>query len=918
MKITKFLVAKVILTVSYLVSGGVLIFESCLNGPSSANKSNAVGGTIADIINGMGGDQTVEVLPTSLKIDSKISEAKVGEFLTLTTTTLPEDATYQSVDFTSSDTSVATVTSGGYVSFIKAGSVTITANNINYPEIKDTMTVNVSNIEVESITSTINAPLNDGVYTLTVGSSYSVTNVITPDNATIKTVTYEMDENPYVTLSSNGRLTPRESSDGSIIEIKVNCGSISSSLKVMTEVYKVEEIPLTAINTSTSSTSIYVTQSWTPSFTFTPANATDRSYTLSTSDSSVASISGKSVKGVKAGTATITATSTKYPDVKAIINVTVNAQPAVTDFTTTTSLTMTEGTTRTISVSNIKPAYANASSKTYSSDNNSVAKVSTAGKITAVAPGTAHITVKVGSISKAVTVTVVAKPAPEVDKTTDFLIESVANPVVFAGKSINIASFYKVSGFLSGDASYNPPNKSITYSLADPSLGTISGSSLTPKCVGEFTIYITHTASGITKEVTMLALDDFMVDGSKENSSKNIKFSEVFEFEVGKTDDDFIRIDSDSAAESWEVKNSDNSIITVKDNGGKYSVTGVGEGSSTITVVPRYGANVYEDMSKTIHVNVAHVRTTKFEASMTRTRFNGDVVDINPDLENNCYINDKLTLTTSIDDGVTLSNIVYSSSDKDVVAINNNGQMWINGIGKVTITATEAITNRTQEFRLNIQNRISLVEDNPFSVSGVEASYDEKTGLYSIENGHVGKVTLNFAEGTTYKTVKWTTSDEEIATMGGDGTISPLKAGKITLTATVDDGYSTEKVVVTVKLKINKQPVIKDLQQFFLFVRKALGHFGAFLVFGVFSALTYMMWFRGKHWFWSTPLTVIQGFGLAGLTEFIQLHVPGRAGLFSDVIIDTSGCVLGIFITGALIILITLLSWRRKKKKKID
>jgi len=576
---------------------------------------------------------------------------------------------------------------------------------------------------------------------------------------------------------------------------------------------------------------------------------------------------------------------------------------------------MTEGTTKTISISNIKPAYANASSKSYTSDNTAIAKVSSAGKITAVAPGTAHITVKVGSVTKTVTVTVTAKPAPEVDKTSDFTVENVANPVVYAGKSANITSYYKVTGFLSDGVSYNPPNKSVTYSVADDSIATVSGSSITPKCVGEFTVYITHTASGITKEVTMLALDDFHIDGGKGQVSKNIKYSESFEFEVGTSGDEFTRVDG-ALEETWSIKNSDDSIITVKENGGKYSVTGVGEGNATITIVPHYGSEAYESMSKTVKVKVDHVRTTAFNVSMTRTKYNGDVIDINPDLENNCYRNDQLSLSTSIDEGTTLKDIEYTSSDKDVVIINNEGRMWVMGIGKVTITATEKITGKSQEFRLNIQNRISLVEDNPFSVSGVDCTYDEATGFYGIENGHPGRIALNFAEGTTYRTVEWTTSNDKVATMGGDGVISPLKAGKIKITATIDDGYSTEKVICTINLTINKQPVIKDLAEFFVLVRKALGHFGAFLVFGVFSALTYMLWFRGKHWFWSTPLTIAQGFGLAALTEYIQLSVPGRCGLFSDVLIDSAGCGIGILVTGILIILITLLSWRKKKKQK--
>ena len=54
----------------YLGSTGVLVVEAAMDGNSSANQSNAVGGTLADFFNDVEGDQTVAVIPTSLSIIS--------------------------------------------------------------------------------------------------------------------------------------------------------------------------------------------------------------------------------------------------------------------------------------------------------------------------------------------------------------------------------------------------------------------------------------------------------------------------------------------------------------------------------------------------------------------------------------------------------------------------------------------------------------------------------------------------------------------------------------------------------------------------------------------------------------------------------------------------------------------------------
>lgn len=71
-----------------------------------------------------------------------------------------------------------------------------------------------------------------------------------------------------------------------------------------------------------------------------------------------------------------------------------------------------------------------------------------------------------------------------------------------------------------------------------------------------------------------------------------------------------------------------------------------------------------------------------------------------------------------------------------------------------------------------------------------------------------------------------------------------------------------------------------------------------------------MLFFDKKKWIWSCPLNFIQGFAIAGLTELIQLLVPGRSGLLSDVLIDYSG-----FLISSVIIIISIILYYFIKKK---
>ena len=76
-----------------------------------------------------------------------------------------------------------------------------------------------------------------------------------------------------------------------------------------------------------------------------------------------------------------------------------------------------------------------------------------------------------------------------------------------------------------------------------------------------------------------------------------------------------------------------------------------------------------------------------------------------------------------------------------------------------------------------------------------------------------------------------------------NGTLTPLSQGEAKITMTIDDGMQ-EPIIVEVKVRVNPQPVIKDVKNFFYKVRKGLGHFGAFLVLGICSTFTYLLYFK--------------------------------------------------------------------------
>ena len=104
-----------------------------------------------------------------------------------------------------------------------------------------------------------------------------------------------------------------------------------------------------------------------------------------------------------------------------------------------------------------------------------------------------------------------------------------------------------------------------------------------------------------------------------------------------------------------------------------------------------------------------------------------------------------------------------------------------------------------------------------------------------------------------------------------------------------------------------------NIDTFTYVVRKLVGHFGLFVVSGLFTTSSLFLWIKPLSWYKNYRLMYISlsfGMFLATLTEIIQLFVPNRSGQFTDVLIDFGGYLLGF----SLIILILFLVYKHKEK----
>lgn len=147
----------------------------------------------------------VEVTGVTLDITTKNIEK--GSTYTLIATVMPESATNKKVNWSSSNTDVATVDENGKITAIAVGDATITATTEDGAK---TATCNITVTEEKEpgdvYVKVMKISLNTQGETLYIGDTFQLTATITPDNATNQNIVWESSDESIATVDSNGKI----------------------------------------------------------------------------------------------------------------------------------------------------------------------------------------------------------------------------------------------------------------------------------------------------------------------------------------------------------------------------------------------------------------------------------------------------------------------------------------------------------------------------------------------------------------------------------------------------------------------------------------------------------------------------------------------------------------------------------------
>ena len=154
------------------------------------------------------------------------------------------------------------------------------------------------------------------------------------------------------------------------------------------------------------------------------------------------------------------------------------------------------------------------------------------------------------------------------------------------------------------------------------------------------------------------------------------------------------------------------------------------------------------------------------------------------------YVGDALTLKETVSpDNATNRDVTWSSSDSSVAAVNSDGTVTATGVGTTTITVSTS-NNKIATCEVVVNTKVVEVSSVTLNISSSEMFVDDTVAL---------SATVLPADAT-YKSVTWGSSDENVATVNGDGVVTAKGPGIATITASTLSGKAAA-CAITVSTK---------------------------------------------------------------------------------------------------------------------
>ena len=706
---------------------------------------------------------TVGVAVTGVKLDKTETNVTVDGKVTLKATVSPDNAGNKEVEWSSSDSTIASVDNNGVVTGHKAGTATITVKT------KDGGKTATCKVTVtDKVVAVTEVKLDKTTAEMKVSDTLTLTATVTPDNATNKKVTWKSDKTDIADVDANGKVTAKAKGTATITVTTEDGGktakcvvTVDEKAPEFTAVTDITGIPGKMTEGDTITLNGVVT----------PDTATNKEITYSIKDAGTTEAEiteGNKLIAKKAGTVTITATvkngKTENSDYTKDFVITVEAKAPETVPVTGITLDKTELTLKVGETYQLKHTLnpENATNKNVTWSGNNYVNVTGQGLVTAnrvtETPVEITVTTEEGNFTATCKVTVTAADKKELET------------------AITEAKSAKTDIAVSTDGSDVEPSKKWVTQSEMASFDNAITKAETVKNNNN------ATAEQITEAITALnGAKEAFVKAQKAGTKETVvKVDSVTlnNTTLTLTVDETATLTATVAPENatnkeikWESNNQ--SVATVDENG---TVTAVGEGTATITATSVADGTKYA----TCTVTVNKAKPTVIGVVINGVQDNG-LVEKNGTLT--------MYATVNMSDNTINNSVKWSSDNNGVATIDeNSGVVTFVGTGSVTFTA-KAVADESKTASVTINVYEVTVAENTTLTEGTS------TTLTAGVNGITGTPTFAWSfTGTTPDGLTLTNANTNTVSIQG------VKAGtyNVKVDITVNGQTVSKTVVVTV------------------------------------------------------------------------------------------------------------------------
>jgi uncharacterized protein YjdB len=596
---------------------------------------------------------------------------------------------------------------------------------------KATITATSSNGKTASCTVTVSVPLSSitisrSSLSLEKGQTAQLNASISPTDTTdSKAISWTSSDSKVASVSPDGTVTAVEGGKATITAASSNGKTASCAVTV--------SVPIVSVKLDMTDIALEKGESRVLTATVMPSDTTD-SISWTSSDSSVVSVDsyGK-ITAAEPGTATITASAGNV-SASCRISVGISISRIVLD---KTNITLIKGSRQNLKATIEPEDTTESKTVTWSSSDPSVATVDSNGKITAVEGGTAIITAQAGRATAQCKVTVIVpvtgvileKPEVTMERGSSQTLKTTVTPE---------------------DAT----NKAIDWVSSDESVAAVDDNGkVTAKSIGQAVITAKTADGGFTahcKIAVVVSISEIRLN----KTSVTLKKGEIDTLSA-------VVLPKDTTEDKTVAWSSSNEKVAAVDKGGK--ITAVEGGTAVITAK---AGKITSECKVTVVVPVTGISLDKSSLKLA--------------IGTNSSLAALLQPADATDTGVA-----WASSNPDVVAVDNAGNLNALSCGKATITATSHDGGFTSQCAVTVY----------MPVMGISL---DRTSLNLGVNGQKALTATVTPDNATDKNISWTSSDESVATVDKDGNVTAHKVGNTAVTATSEDGGFTAVCSVSV------------------------------------------------------------------------------------------------------------------------